>query len=71
MDKAVKDIFQTRTEAREFGRQCSETKDMGKLAEKLEDLVSLSTYYLTRISGNHVLFQDAFLEYKRNTKNEC
>lgn len=69
MDK-VKDIFKTRGEAREFGRQCSYTQDMGKLAEKLEDLVILSNYYLTRISGNHVLFQDAYLEYKRNTNNE-
>ena len=70
MDK-VKDIFKTREEARAFGRECSHTQDMGKLASKLEELVSISTYYLSRISGNHVLFQDAYLSYKRNTNNEC
>ena len=64
----ISNIFESREEARNFGRQCSKTKDMIKLSKKLERLVQISNSHLNQILNNQMLFQDAYLSYERNLK---
>ena len=61
----IKDLFQTRAEARAFGEQCYVENRSENMTEKIDDLIRIANFHLNQISNNHLLMQEAFLAFKR------